>query len=91
MAKTSKDKHKAICTGLREDAAGPPAQGDVFNWKRTWTIGTTLDVRDQTTGTISTVAASGQDITILCVYIDKLPMQGGSVALEIGATPIHIQ
>ena len=73
------------------DPSGPPAQGEVFNYMRQWTIPTTLQLRDDATGTITSAPASGQDITIICVYIDKLPMQGGIVALDIGATPIHIQ
>ncbi|HTL34453.1 MAG TPA: hypothetical protein VL326_15100 [Kofleriaceae bacterium] len=73
------------------DAAGPMAQGDVFDYKRTWAIGTTIDIRDQTTGTITTVPASGQDINVIAVYVDKLPAQGGIVAFDFSATPIHIQ
>lgn len=73
------------------DPAGPPAQGDVFDFKRTWTIPTTLSLRDPDTAAITTATASGQTVTILCVYLDGLPNQGGIVALEVGATPIQIQ
>ncbi|HEX5058265.1 MAG TPA: hypothetical protein VFV99_02840 [Kofleriaceae bacterium] len=73
------------------DAAGPPAQGDVFNYKRTWTIPTTLSLRDPDTAAMSTAPASGQTVTIICVYIDGAPQQDGIVAIEIGATPIQIQ
>jgi hypothetical protein len=73
------------------DAAGPMAQGDVFNYQRAWTIPTTLSLRDQQTGAITTAPASGQTVSIICVYIDGLPNQGGIVAIEVGATPIQIQ
>jgi hypothetical protein len=71
------------------DAAGPPAQGDVFDFKRAWTIPTTLSLRDPDTAAITGAPASGQTVTILCVYIDSL--QNGIVALEVGTTPIQIQ
>jgi hypothetical protein len=73
------------------DAAGPPAQGDIFDFKRAWTIPTTLSLRDPNTGAITSAPASGQTVTIICVYIDGLPNQGGIVALEIGMSPIQIQ
>jgi len=73
------------------DAAGPQAQGDVFDYKRAWTIPTTLSLRDPDTAALSTAPASGQTITIICLYIDGAPQQGGIVAIEIGATPIQIQ
>ncbi len=73
------------------DAAGPPAQGDVFNFKRTWTIPATLSLRDPDNGAITAAPASGQSVTILAVYVDGVPNQGGIVALEIGTTPINIQ
>lgn len=73
------------------DPSGPPAQGDVFDYMRTWTIPTTLDLRDDKTGNLSTAPASGQDVNIIAVYVDKLPAQGGIVAFDFSATPIHIQ
>ena len=73
------------------DAAGPPAQGDVFNFRRAWTIPTTLTLRDPNTAAITTAPAAGQTVTILAVYVDGAPNQGGIVALEIGATPIQIK
>jgi hypothetical protein len=73
------------------DAAGPAAQGDVFNFRRAWTIPTTLNLRHPDTGVLSTAPAAGQSVTILAVYVDGQPMQGGIVALEIGMSPINIQ
>jgi len=72
------------------DAAGPAAQGEVFNYKRSWTIPTTLDLRDQG-GTLSTAPASGQSIRVIAVYLDNAPNQGGIVALDFSATPIQVQ
>lgn len=73
------------------DAAGPQAQGDVFNFQRAWTIPATLTLRHPDTAAITTAPAAGQSVTVLAVYIDGLPNQDGIVALEIGATPINIQ
>jgi hypothetical protein len=73
------------------DAAGPPAQGDVFNFRRAWTIPATLSLRHPDTGVLSTAPAAGQTVTTLAVYVDGAPNQGGIVALEIGMTPINIQ
>ena len=72
------------------EAGGPAAQGDTFNWRRNWTIPAQLQVRDQA-GTISTVAAAGQTISVLAVYIDGAPMSGGMVALDQSMTTINIQ
>ena len=72
------------------DAAGPPAQGEVFNFRRAWTIPTTLDLRADN-GTLSTAPASGKMVQVIVVYFDKAPNQGGIVALDFGATPIQIQ
>lgn len=71
------------------DAGGPPAQGDTFNWFRTWTIPATLQVRDQA-GTTRSVDAHGQTISILAVYVDGPPMAGGIVALDTATSTIHI-
>lgn len=73
------------------DPAGPPAQGDVFNFRRTWTIPSTLTLRHPDTAAITTAPAAGQTVTVIAVYIDDLPNQNGIVAIEIGATPIQIQ
>jgi hypothetical protein len=73
------------------DAAGPPAQGDTFNYKRAWTIPTTLDIRNNVTGVITQVAASGQMVNIIAVYLDAAPAQGGIVAIDFSTTTIAIQ
>lgn len=85
---TAQDPHVGPTT---YDAAGPPAQGDIFDFKRAWTIPSTLSLRDPNTAAITSAPASGQTVTIICVYIDGLPNQGGIVALEVGTTPIQIQ
>ena len=73
------------------DAAGPPAKGDVFNYKRTWQIPATLNLRDPNTAALSTAPAMGQTVSILAVYVDGAPAQQGIVAIEFGMTPIQIQ
>ena len=72
------------------EAAGPPAQGDTFNWRRDWTIPATLTVRNQA-GQTATVPAAGQVISVLAVYVDGAPMSGGIVALDQSTTTINIQ
>ena len=83
---TGNDPHVGQTT---YDAAGPMAQGDVFNYRRAWTIPTTLNLRHPDTGVLSTAPAAGQTVSIIAVYIDS-PTQG-IVAIEIGATMINIQ
>lgn len=73
------------------DAAGPQAQGDVFNYKRAWTIPSTLSLRNPDNGALTTAPAAGQTVTVLAVYIDGVPAQGGIVALDFGMSPINIQ
>jgi hypothetical protein len=84
---TGNDPHLGVTT---YEAGGPPAQGDTFNWRRSWTIPSQLQVRDQA-GNISTVPAAGQTISILAIYIDGAPMSGGMVALDQSMTTIKIQ
>lgn len=71
------------------DAAGPAAQGDTFNYQRTWTVPSTLDIRSDATGTITTTPASGKTLSVVAIYLDNA--QGGIVAVEFGATVIDIQ
>jgi hypothetical protein len=72
------------------DAAGPPGNGDTFNWRRNWTIPAQLQVRNDQ-GVIATVPASGQVISILAIYVDGAAAAGGMVALEQSTTTINIQ
>jgi hypothetical protein len=72
------------------DVAGPQAQGDIFDYKRAWTIPSTLSLRDDN-GAMTTAPASGKTVSVIAVYIDGLPNQGGIVALDVSATPIQIQ
>lgn len=52
------------------DAGGPPALGDVFDYRRAWTIGSTVELIDQTTGVREPVPASGLTLTPVAIYID---------------------
>ena len=83
---TGQDPHVGQTT---YDAAGPPAQGDIFNYRRTWTIPTTLSLRHPDTGVLSTAPAAGQTVSVLAVYVDST--QQGIVALETGTVMINIQ
>jgi hypothetical protein len=73
------------------DASGPLAQGDTFNFKRSWTIPATLSLRNNDTGAITSAPAAGQTVSVIAVYIDGLPAQGGIIALDVGMSPINIQ
>jgi hypothetical protein len=72
------------------DAGGPPAQGEVFNFRRTWTIPATLSLRHPMTGALSSEAASGKTITILAAYIDNAAAGQSILALDAGMTPIQV-
>jgi hypothetical protein len=69
------------------NASGPPAQGDTFNWQRTWTIPAQLQVRNQQ-GQIQSVPYP-QTISVLAIYVDGALM-GGIVALDQSMTTITI-
>lgn len=71
------------------DAAGPMGQGDQLNYRRTWTIGTTLELFNEATGQRQTVPAAGQTITVLAVYVDSTTQ--GIVALDSSPSTIQIQ
>lgn len=71
------------------DAAGPAAQGDVFNYRRSWTIPSTLTVRTEA-GVESQVPASGQRLRVLAVYIDGAPAAGGIIALDASTSTIEV-
>jgi len=71
------------------DASGPQGKGDQLDFKLSWTITPTLSVVDPATKIRSNVAASGQTITVLVVYIDG--STPGIVALDTSTTTIQIQ
>lgn len=71
------------------DPSGPPSKGDVLDYKRSWTIGATLTLYDTTQKTREDVAASGQTISVLAVYLDAA--SGGMAAFDISASQIQIQ
>lgn len=71
------------------DAAGPQGKGDQLDWKRSWTIPATLDVRNDGTTLITQRPASGQTVSVLAIYIDGATP--GIIALDTNTTPINIQ
>jgi hypothetical protein len=71
------------------DPSGPMGKGDQLDFKRTWTIPSTLPLYDPNTKTMSSAPASGQTVTVLCAYIDSTTM--GIAAFDQSATPIQIQ
>jgi hypothetical protein len=71
------------------DAAGPMGQGDQLNYRRTWTIGASLELYNPQTKQRQTVPAAGQSITVLAVYIDSIDK--GIVALDSSPSTIQIQ
>lgn len=70
------------------DAAGPMGISDLLDYKRSWTIPSTLTVVDGS-GVQSTVAASGQTVSVLAVYVDQPTM--GIATFDVGKAPIQIQ
>jgi len=71
------------------DASGPMGKGDQLDFKTTWTIPATLPLWDPNTKAMSSIAASGQSVTALVVYVDQAQM--GIATFDTSATPIHIQ
>ncbi len=71
------------------DAGGPMGTGDVLNFRRSWTIPTTITLLNPDTGARQDVAAAGLTLTVICVYVDSL--SNGIATIEFGAAPITIQ
>jgi hypothetical protein len=71
------------------DPNGPMGQGDRLNYRRDWTIGSTIQLYNEQTKVMQTVAASGQTLTVLAAYVDS-PTQG-IVALDTSPSKIQIQ
>jgi hypothetical protein len=70
------------------DATGPMGIADQLDFKRSWTIPTTLTLVDSN-GVQSTAPASGQHIQVLAVYVDQAQM--GIATFDQGKQPIVIQ
>jgi hypothetical protein len=71
------------------DAAGPMGTGDLLNFRRAWTIPSSITLFDENTGASQVVPAAGLTLTVICVYVDAA--QDGIASIEIGAAPITIQ
>jgi hypothetical protein len=71
------------------DPAGPMGRGDQLDYARRWTIGTTLTLYTPATQARADVAASGQTITVLAIYLDANP--GGIAAFDFATSTIQIQ
>jgi hypothetical protein len=71
------------------DPGGPMGQGDQLNYRRDWTIGSTIELYNPMTKQRQTVQAAGQTITVLAVYIDSIDL--GIVALDSSPSTIQIR
>ena len=71
------------------DPAGPPGRGDRLNYRRSWTIGSTLTLLDPTTRSRTDVAAKDQTISVLAIYVDAATQ--GMAAFDVASSPIKIQ
>lgn len=71
------------------DAAGPMGHGDLLNFRRAWTIPSTITLYDPQTNTRQDVPAAGLTLTVICAYVDSVT--NGIAKLEVGASPIAIQ
>lgn len=70
------------------DAGGPPAAGDVFNFRRNVTIGANVELIDEA-GDRETVPSAGLSFTIIAVYVDAADQ--GILAAEFRFNGIRIQ
>lgn len=82
---TGQDPHIGPTT---YDPAGPMGQGDQLNWKRSWTIGSSVELYNEATKEREIVDASGIAFRVLAVYVDgNTP---GMLALDIARSTIGI-
>jgi len=70
------------------EASAPMGTKDLLDFKRSFTITSQLQLRDNA-GAITSVSASGQTLTAIVVYIDSTT--AGIVAFDTAATPNQIQ
>lgn len=71
------------------DATGPMGVTDQLDFQRPWTVPTTLSIYNGTTATTTNVAASGQSLALLVVYIDQTT--GGIAVFDTCPSTIVIQ
>jgi hypothetical protein len=72
------------------DAGGPPALGDVFDFRRDWSIGATIELYDESTGDRETVTAVGQTLMPVAAYYDDAGTYG-IAAYAFSTRSIRIQ
>jgi hypothetical protein len=72
------------------DPTGPTLpSGDQLNFRRTWVIGSSIELYDPVSKLKESKPAGGHTISILCAYIDSPTM--GIAALDSAASTIKIQ
>jgi hypothetical protein len=83
---TGTDPHVGTTT---YDPAGPMGQGDQLNYRRTWAIGTQVELYNPQTMQRQTVQAAGLSISVLAVYVDATTQ--GIVALDSSPSTIVLR
>jgi hypothetical protein len=71
------------------DAAGPMGNGDLLNWRFTWTIPDTVELYEEATMTRTPVAAAGLTLYAIAVYLDQ--PSAGIAAFVFDPRPIQVQ
>jgi hypothetical protein len=71
------------------DPAGPDGKGDKLNYKFTWTVPATLDVRDNVTGGITQRSPIGQSATVIAIYLDD--STPNIMGIDFATTTIDIE
>jgi hypothetical protein len=71
------------------EAGAPMGTKDLLDFKRSFTIPTQLPLRDPATGAITNVAAAGQTLSVIAVYIDST--NAGIVAFDTSTSTIQIK
>jgi hypothetical protein len=66
----------------------PQGKGDKLNFARSWTIGTSIQVRDQVTNAIAAFDPRGAKFQVLAIYVDATA--GGIVAFDSAAVEIEV-
>jgi len=71
------------------DAAGPMGKGDLLDFQRAWTVPSMLPLWDRATGVTTNVAASGQTLSVIVVYVDQV--MTGIAVFDVGTSKVVIQ
>jgi hypothetical protein len=65
-----------------DDQMPPEAIGDAFNWRYDWLVPDTVTLVDDA-GMQTSEAVAGLSFSLIALYIDGIPDQGGMLAFSV--------